>query len=499
MSNVVKVNRMLYLAVIGSLVGACLLNACTMGPDYVKPEVQAPVAFKEQKGWKLATPQDTLPKGKWWELFGDSELNKLVAEVEVSNLNIKAVEAQYAQARALSQQARAGYYPTVTGGLSFSRNKPASNNTNATNYDPGINSTYRTNLDASWEPDIWGRVKRSVESGDASLQASAADVAAAKLSAQAQLTQDYFLLKIADARKQLLDDTVTAYEKSLKLTQNQYAVGVVARADVVAAETQLKSAKAQAVDIGVQRAQLEHAVAVLLGKAPAEFSIPITTSTFVTTIPAIPLGIPSALLERRPDIAAAERRAASANAKIGVAEAAYYPALTLSATLGFQSRSFSQWLSYPSRFWTLGAALAQSIFDGGLRKAQTAQAAAVYDEMAANYRQSVLTAFQEVEDNLAALRVLDEEAQLQADAVKSARESAQIANNQYKAGVVSYINVINAEAIALNNERTELNVQSSQLSAAVLLIKALGGGWDSASLNQLDAQRTNNTETKKTP
>ena len=460
-----------------------------MGPNYVKPEIQTPVSFKEkpfkdQQSWKLATPQDTLPKGKWWELFGDSELNALVAQVELSNFNIKAIEAQYAQARALSQQARASYYPTVNGGLSFSRIKPASNNTNATNFDPAINNTFRLNADASWEPDIWGRVSRSVEAGDANLQASAADVQAAKLSAQAELTQDYFLLRIADARKRLLDDTVRAYEKSLKLTQNQYAVGVVARADVVAAETQLKSAKAQSIDVAVQRAQLEHAMAVLLGKSPAEFSIPTAVSDFVTTTPAIPLGIPSELLERRPDIAAAERRAASANAKIGVAEAAYYPALTLSATLGFQSRSFSQWLTYPSRFWTLGAALAQTIFDGGLRKAQTAQAVATYDLTAANYRQTVLTAFKEVEDNLAALRTLNEEAQLQEDAVKSARESAKIATNQYKAGLVTYINVINAETIALNNERTALNVQSSQLSASVLLIKALGGGWDNSLLNQ---------------
>jgi NodT family efflux transporter outer membrane factor (OMF) lipoprotein len=472
-------NRTIQLAVLASLIGGC-----SVGPDYVKPEVQVPAAFKEQQGWKTAEPKDELPRGKWWELFGDNELNSLVEQVEVSNLNIRAVEAQYRQAKALAQQSESAYYPTLSGGASINRSKPASNNTNATNYDPKINNTYRLNLDASWEPDIWGSVRRSVEAGNAGVQASAADIEAAKLSAQATLVQDYFSLRIADARKQLLDDTVTAYERSLKLTQNQYAVGVVARADVVAAETQLKSAKAQAVDVGVQRAQLEHAIAVLLGKTPAEFAIAPVTSAFVTMPPAIPLGIPSELLERRPDIAAAERRAAAANAKIGVAEAAYYPALTLSATLGFQSRSFSQWLTYPSRFWTLGAALAQTIFDGGLRKAQTAQAVAVYDETAANYRQLVLTAFEEVEDNLASLRILEEEAQLQADAVKSARESAQIATNQYKAGVVTYINVVNAETIALNNERAALTVQNSQLTAAVLLIKALGGGWNASALNQ---------------
>lgn len=482
------VNRTLQSAVLASLIGGGLLSACTVGPDYVKPEMQVPAAFKEQQGWKTAEPQDVLPRGKWWELFGDKDLDALLEQVDVSNLNIRAVEAQYRQAQALSQQARADYYPTLSSGPSVTRSKPASNNTNATNYDPKINNTYRVNLDASWEPDIWGRVQRSVEAGDASVQASAADIEAAKLSAQATLAQDYFLLRIADARKRLLDDTVAAFEKSLKLTQNQYAVGVVARADVVTAETQLKSAKAQAVDIGVQRAQLEHAIAVLLGKAPAEFAIAPAASAFVTTPPPIPLGIPSQLLERRPDIAAAERRAASANAKIGVAQAAYYPALTLSATLGFQSRSFSQWLTYPSRFWTLGAALAQTIFDGGLRKAQTAQAVAVYDETAANYRQSILTAFQEVEDNLASLRILEEEAQLQADALKSARESAQIAINQYKAGVTTYINVVNAETIALNNERANLDVQSSRLTAAVLLIKALGGGWNAGELDDISKQ-----------
>lgn len=484
-------NWRLQSALISLLTGSLLLNGCTFGPNYVKPEVQSPAAFKEQplapqQGWKIASPQDAAPRGEWWALFGDSELNKLMAQVEVSSLNVRIVEAQYTQARALLQQAGAGFYPTVTGGLSLGRSKPASNNTSATNYDAAINNTYHANVGASWEPDVWGKVKRAVEAGDASLQASATDIQAAKLSAQAQLAQNYFLLRIADARKQLLDNTVSIYEKSLKLTQNQYAVGVVARADVVAAETQLKSARAQAVDATIQRAQLEHAIAVLLGKAPADFAIAETTKAFVTTAPIIPLGVPSELLERRPDIAAAERRAAAANAKIGVAEAAYYPTLTLSATLGAQSSSYSQWFNYPSRFWTIGSALAQTLFDGGLRKAQTVQAVAVCDEAAVSYRLSVLTAFQEVEDNLAALRILDEEAQLQADAVKSARESAKIATNQYKAGVVTYINVVNAEAIALNNERAALAVQGSQLSAAVLLIKALGGGWDSKALSVVE-------------
>ncbi len=474
-----KLNRTLPAALLTSML---TLSGCAVGPDYVKPDMQVPAVFKEQQGWKTAQPQDELPRGKWWEIFGDAELNQLVEQVAVSNQNIRAVEAQFRQARALSQQARSAYFPTLTGGVSTTRSKPASNVGNAQNFNSSINTSYRMNLDASWEPDIWGRIQRSVEASTAGIQASSADVEAAKLSAQAELAQNYFLLRIADARRQLLDDTVAAYERSLQLTRNQYAVGVVARGDVVTSETQLKSAKAQAVDIGVQRAQLEHAIAILMGKVPAEFSLAPATSAFVAVPPQIPLGVASALLERRPDIAAAERRAAQANASIGVAQAAFFPALTLSGTLGYQSASFAQWLTLPSRFWTLGPALAQTIFDAGLRRAQKAQAIAVYDQNVANYRQTVLTAFQEVEDNLAALRILEEEARLQDDAVKSARESVQITHNQYKAGIVDYLNVVNVETIALTNERTALNIQSSRLVAAVLLIKALGGGWDSSEL-----------------
>lgn len=464
-----------------ALLSACLLSACTVGPDYVKPTMDVPAAFKEQQGWKTAQPQDELPRGKWWEIFGDSTLNQLIEQVEVSNQNLRAAEAQYRQAQALAQQAGAAYYPTVTGGVSATRNRPSGSNSST--FNPRTTTTYNLNLGVSWEPDLWGSIRRSVEAGTANAEASAADIESAKLSAQAELAQDYFLLRIADERKTLLEDTVAAYQKSLQLTQNQYNVGVAARADVVTADTQLKSAKAQAVDVGVQRAQLEHAIAILIGKAPAEFSIAPLTSKFELLPPPIPLGVPSQLLERRPDIAAAERRAASANAKIGVAEAAFYPDLTLSAEVGLQSSSLAKWLSLPSRFWTLGPALAQTIFDGGLRKAQTAQAVAVYDQDVATYRQTILGGFQEVEDNLAALRILEQEAALQDDAVKSARESVQITTNQYKAGIVNYLNVVNVETIALDNERTALTIQSNRLSAAVLLIKAVGGGWDASKLN----------------
>lgn len=459
---------------------ATMLGACTVGPDYVKPEIKAPAAFKEAQGWKVAQPKDELPRGKWWEIFGDKKLNALVEHVEVSNQNIRAAEAQFRQARALAQQARAGFFPTVTGNLSVNRSRSGGSNITSGGRTATVHSL---GLDANWEPDIWGKVSRSVESGNADVQASAADLQAAKLSAQAELTQDYFLLRVADARKTLLNDTVAAYEKSLQLTRNQYAVGVAARGDVVTAEAQLKSAQAQAVDVDVQRAQLEHAIAVLIGKAPAEFSI--APTEFNMTLPAIPTGMPSALLERRPDIAAAERRTASANAQIGVAQSAFYPDLTLSASAGFQSISFAKWLTYPSRFWSLGPSLAQIIFDGGLRQGKTEQAIAVYDQNVANYRQTVLTAFQEVEDNLASLRILEQEAQLQDEAVKLARESVTITTNQYKAGTVSYINVVNVQTITLNNERTALTILGSRLTAAVLLIKALGGGWDASQLNDV--------------
>ena len=454
-----------------------MLSACAVGPNYVKPTMETPAAFKEQIGWKTAQPKDELPRGQWWEIFGDAELNKLVAQVEVSNQNIRIAEAKYRQARAVANQSQASYYPTVTGGVSTARSK-ASNISNST-------SNYNLNLGSSWEPDVWGRIQRTVEAGNAGVQASVADLEAAKLSAQAALVQNYFLLRTNDAKKILLNNTVANYEKSLQLTQNQFAVGVAARADVVAAETQLKAAKAQAVDVGVQRAQLEHAIAILIGKTPSEFSIEPATNAFVTLPPAIPLGVPSQLLERRPDIAAAERRAAQANAQIGVAEAAFYPSLTLSATLGLQSPSFANWLSAPARFWSLGPALAQSIFDGGLRKAQSAQALAVYDQNTANYRQTILLAFQQVEDNLAALRILEQEAQLQDEAVKSAQESLQITMNQYKAGTITYLNVVTVETIALNNQITALAIQNNRLTAAVLLVTALGGDWHTSALNSL--------------
>jgi NodT family efflux transporter outer membrane factor (OMF) lipoprotein len=461
------------------------LFGCSVGPNYVRPTAESPPSYKEAVAWKQAEPRDREPRGKWWEVFKDPKLDALVAQVEVSNQTIKGAEARVRQARALTQQARAALFPLVSANAGVTRSGSGGGSTSSNNVGSnvqvgGVRNNYNVALDVNWEVDLWGRVRRTVEAGEASAQASVADLESAKLSAQAQLAEDYFLLRVQDAQIRLLNDTVDAYQRSLQLTRNQYAVGVAARADVAQAETQLKSTQAQAIDAGVQRAQLEHAIAVLLGKAPADFSV--AAEVVPTEFPAIPPGLPSELLERRPDIAAAERRTAAANAQIGVAEAAFFPSLTLSATGGFQSSVLSQLFSLPSRYWSLGAALAQTIFDAGLRRAQTAQAIATYDENVANYRQTVLIGFQEVEDNLAALRILEQEGAVQDEAVKAARESLTITLNQYRAGTANYLAVVVAQATALANERTALAILSRRLSASVALIKALGGGWNAAAL-----------------
>ena len=462
---------------------ASALFGCAVGPNYVRPIAEAPPAYKEAIPWKQAEPRDQQPRGKWWEVFKDPKLDALVAQVEISNQTIKGAEARVREARALTQSARAALFPLVSANVGATRSgsgRASSNNAGNTVQLGGVHNNYNVELDVSWEVDLWGRVRRTVEASEASAQASVADLESAKLSAQAQLAEDYFLLRVQDAQVRLLTDTVDAYQRSLQLTRNQYAVGVAARADVAQAETQLKSTQAQALDAGIQRAQLEHAIAVLLGKAPADFSV--AAEVVPTEFPAIPTGLPSELLERRPDIAAAERRAAAANAQIGVAEAAFVPSLTHSATGGFQSSVLSQLFSLPSRYWSIGSALAQVIFDAGLRRAQTDQAIATYDENVANYRQTVLIGFQEVEDNLAALRILEQEAAVQDEAVKAARESLTITLNQYRAGTANYLAVVVAQAIALSNERTALAILGRRLAASVALIKALGGGWNAAAL-----------------
>jgi NodT family efflux transporter outer membrane factor (OMF) lipoprotein len=459
------------------------LAACTVVPDYVRPEMPVPAEFKEAKYWHAARPQDHLPKGPWWEMFNDPVLNGLERQVEISNQNIRAAEAQYRQAQAQAQIARAGYYPVVGASVAVTRARsPESGLGAGAGTGTGtarVATTHTLSLDASWEPDLWGRVRRLVEAGEAGVQASAADLESARLSAQATLAQNYFLLRVADEQKHLFDRSVADYRKSLEIVRNQYEAGVVSRADVVQAETQLRSTEALALDVGVDRASLEHSIALLIGKAPADFGI--APAPFGLAIPSIPLGVPADLLERRPDIASAERHMAAANAQIGVARSAYFPTLTLSGAAGFASTSLAHWITAPARFWSVGSALAETLFSGGLRKAQTAQAVAAYDQNVAVYRQTALGALQEVEDNLAALRILEDEVRVQDDAVKAARESVEITMNQYRAGTVNYLSVVTTEATALANERTALSILGRRFSAAVLLIKALGGGWEKPS------------------
>lgn len=461
------------------------LSGCAVGPDYQRPELAVPAQFKEAAGWKVAEPGDEAARGPWWQRYDDPQLNALVAEVEVSNQNVRAAQAQYRQARAVLGAAQAGYFPTVSGNFSATRAQDAtgtsaSSSSNAVVSDSSIRNADRLSLVANWEADVWGRIARTVESGSASAQASAADLQAALLSAQATLVQSYLQLRVTDAQRRLLEQTVAAYERSLQITRNRYAAGVAARVDVAQAEAQLKSTQAQAIELGVQRAQYEHAIALLLGKAPADFALPPTDS--LPRLPEVPPGLPSALLERRPDVAAAERRVAAANAKIGVAQAAFFPALTFNVTGGYQNTSLSQLTTTPYRFWSLGPALAMTLFDAGARSAQKEQAIAAYDQSVASYRQTVLTAFQEVEDNLATLRVLADETVAQREAAQFAAESLRLTSNQYRAGTVSYLNVAVTQAAALSAERSTLDLTGRRLVASAALFKALGGGWQASAL-----------------
>ncbi|CAG2148854.1 putative efflux pump outer membrane protein TtgC precursor [compost metagenome] len=471
-----KMNRPLSLRGASAIALACLVLAgCAVGPDYQRPDAPVPKAFKEASeampawtgDWKTAEPQDATARADWWRVFGDPALDDLMAQVQISNQNIKAAEAQYRQATASLQAARAGFFPVIGASAGLSRGA-SSTGGRITN---GQNAT----LSASWEIDVWGRIRRQVESAQAGAQASQADLAATLLSTQATLAQSYFLLRIADSQRALLDRTVADYEKSLLLVRNQYQAGTAQRSDVLQSETQLKSAQAQQIDIQITRAQLEHAIAVLVGKPPADLTMAVVEVD--DAIPNVPVAVPSTLLERRPDIAAAERRMASANADIGVAQAAYYPTLSLSATGGLTAGTLARWLSLPDRVWSVGAGLAGTVFDGGLRGAAKAQAVAAYDQTVANYRQTVLGAFQEVEDNLAAARLLGQEATVQNDALRSAREALALVNNRYKAGTAGLLDVLTAQTAAYTAERTALSITGRQYTAAVTLIAALGGGW----------------------
>jgi NodT family efflux transporter outer membrane factor (OMF) lipoprotein len=456
-----------------ALAAAALLCGCTVGPRYVRPQAPETAAFKEGGQWKLAQPREDLPRGNWWEMFGDEQLNKLIARVSVSNQTLRVAEAQYREAVAIADEARAQLFPTVTATASVSRARSSA--LSASGSASPAATSYSASATASWDADLWGRIRSTLEANEASAQASAGDLASAQLSAQAELAQDYFLLRVADEQKRLFDQTAAAYQTSLDLTVNRYKAGVAAKSDIVQAQTQLVSTQAQAIEIGVQRAQLEHAIAILIGAAPAQFSI--EPEPFAVSIPEIPVSVPSVLLERRPDIAANERRVAAANAQIGVAQAAYFPDFTLSATGGYRSFSFPRWFDLPSRFWSLGPSLAETLLDFGLRDAQKAQAVAAYDAAVATYRQTVLTGFQQVEDNLAALRILEEEARVQDEAVRLAREAVQLTINQYKAGTVNYLNVITTQATEFTNETAAVVLLGRRLTASVLLVQDMGGGW----------------------
>jgi NodT family efflux transporter outer membrane factor (OMF) lipoprotein len=473
------------LAILGTIV---FLPACAVGPKYTRPTVQVPTEYKEQNTasstatdvWKAAQPSDQAARGNWWELFNDSQLNALEEKVNLSNQSLKVAEAQYRGARALVHSSRAGYYPTVTASPSITATHPSANRSIRPSIAAGTFGDYVLPVDFSYEADLWGRVRRTVEASSASAQASAADLETARLSFQAELAVDYFMLRELDAERQLLDVTVGAYQKALELTKNRHDSGVASGADVAQADTQLETTRAQAIDLNTQRAQFEHAIALLVGQPASTFSLsPLPISG---PPPEIPVGVPSELLERRPDIAGAERRVVAANAQIGIARTAYFPSLTLAASAGFESTGLAQWLAWPSRFWSVGPSLIQTLFDGGRRRALSDQAQASYDATVASYRENVLAAFQEVEDNLAALRILAEENQVQEGAVKAAERSLEISTNRYQGGVTTYLDVITAQSALLSDQRTAVNLLQRRMTASVLLIKALGGGWNSATL-----------------
>jgi NodT family efflux transporter outer membrane factor (OMF) lipoprotein len=462
---------------------ALVLSGCAVGPKYVRPAAPVPTTYKESGDWITAQPSDDIPKGNWWEVFHDPELNSLEDQVQVSDQNLKIAQAQYEQARAMLRISRSDYFPTVTGGLSveptqLSENRPLSSISKVSNY-----TDYQLPIDASYEPDVWGRVRRTVEASRSEAQASAADLATVNLSLHAELAMDYFELRGLDAQKQLLDSTVSAYEKALTLTQSRFQGGIASALDVAQARTQLDTTRAQDVDLEVARAQFEHAIAVLVGQPPAKFALP--ASPLDSIPPTTPPGLPSALLQRRPDIAAAERRVEESNAEIGVAKSAYFPLVLLSGEAGFESTDPSNWFSGPSALWAVGGSAVMTIFDAGRRHAVTDQARAANDQSIAFYRETVLAAFQDVEDNLAALRVLEDESSTQNAAVSEAQRSLDLSLNLYKGGATDYLTVITAQSTALSDERTAVDISTRRMVASVMLVKALGGGSDASNLPRL--------------
>jgi NodT family efflux transporter outer membrane factor (OMF) lipoprotein len=484
--------RVRFTALAAGIAVLLLLDGCVVGPKYHRAPVDTPAAYKELDGWKVAQPQDTSLRGKWWEAFGDPQLNSLEEQVNVSNQNIAAAAASFLVARAVVKEARAQLFPTVTVGPGATWEHPSSTlqaNAPATGTTGGTGTTqtpvgtvadYILPFDASYQVDLWGKIRNQVKANVYAAQASAADLQNVRLTAQAEVAVDYFQIRAQDAQKQLLDQTVKAYQESLDLTRALYQTGIDSDESVAQAETQLDTAKAQDTNLGILRAQYEHAIAVLVGKPASSFSIPV--APLDANPPEIPVGIPSQLLERRPDVAAGERSMAQANAQIGVARAAYFPSLTLSASAGLESSSIAKLFTWPSRFFSAGPQMSETLFDGGLRRATMQQFRANYEETIANYRQDILTAFQQVEDNLASLRILSQELEEQDEAVTSAQRNLTIANDRYRLGLDPYLNVITAQTALLSNEQTSVNLKMERMTSSVQLIEALGGGWDASQL-----------------
>jgi NodT family efflux transporter outer membrane factor (OMF) lipoprotein len=463
------------------LVAILLLAGCAVGPKYRTPTAPNPPAYKEVGDWKTAQPSDQNLGGNWWEIFQDPQLNALEQQVNISNQNLKAALAQYQQARAVLRYYRADYYPTITTSPSAVRDRYSSNRPPHSSIFNGITfNDFTIPFDLSYQVNAWGRVSRNVESYREQAQASAADLAIVNLSMHANLAVDYFAARTLDAEEKLLKETVAQYEQALQLNLDRYNGGLASEVEVEQARTILETTRAQMIDVGVARAQYEHAVAILIGRPPAEFSLPPLPLT--TPPPPIPVGVPSELLERRPDIAAAERRAASANAQVGLAKTAYYPLVNLTAEGGFNSGAITTLLQGPSVIWAVGASAALTIFDVGRRHALSDEAKAAYDASVAFYRETVLAAFQQVEDNLAALRILEQEAGVQATAVQAAQRSLDLSNTRYEGGVTSYLEVITAQNAALSDEVTAVNILGRRMASAVLLMQALGGGWDRSSV-----------------
>lgn len=482
------------LASLLAIAAMATLSGCMVGPDYQRPTVAVPARFKEAApGWQSAQPNDAAARGPWWQVFDDAELDRLENKVALSNQTVAAYAAAYAQAQALVSEARASYFPTLGLSVGQTRSKSSSAGFGSGNGNlagGGISTQYATDLDASWAPDLWGKVRRQVAGEKASAQSAAATLANAQLSAQGTLAQDYFQLRALDAAQQELDAIAASDQKTLALTVNQYKQGVATRSDVLTAQSAWQQAQAAAVDNGIARAQYEHAIAVLVGEPASTFSIAV--APFNATPPTIPAQLPSTLLERRPDVAAAERTAAAANEQIGIAIAAFYPTLTLSASGGFESSAFSNWLTAPARVWSLGPQLAATVFDGGLREAEVKAARASYDQDVANYRAVVLSAFQNVEDNLTSLRVLKQEVALDQAAAESGDQALAIALNQYKAGTGTYLSVMAAQVTADTAHKQWIAARGNQMIAAVGLIEALGGGWQAG--DPADERQTSQTD-----